>query len=53
MNITNEAIKLLASKSWVEILTEDKLKIFGLFSVIGGWSPPIKVGQPVKVEINN
>lgn len=27
--------------------------MFGLLSVIGGWSPPMRTGQPVQVQINN
>jgi len=53
VNLVNIAFKQLATKPWAEFSKEDKQRVFGLLAVISGWSPPLRSGQPVQVEINN
>lgn len=49
----NSSIESIAKKSWSEFRLADKQTIFGLLAVVGGWTPPIRTGQPVQIEINN
>ena len=49
----NQVIEQLASKRWNELSEVYKQVVFGTLAVVGGWTPPIRTGQSVQVEINN
>jgi hypothetical protein len=51
--VINQVIEQLAEKKWSELTEVYQQVVFGTLSVVGGWTPPIRTGQPVQVEINN
>lgn len=53
VELTNGVISAIGEKNWDTFSQDEKLKTYGVLAVIGGWTPPLKTGQPVQVEINN
>jgi len=53
VEVINQVIEQLAEKKWSELTEVYKQVVFGTLAVVGGWTPPIRTGQPVQVEINN
>jgi hypothetical protein len=51
--VINQVIDELAEKKWNELSDTYKQVVFGTLAVVAGWTPPIRTGQPVQVEINN
>ena len=46
-------IHQISTKKWTELSEVYQQVVFGILAVVAGWTPPIKTGQPVQVEINN
>jgi hypothetical protein len=53
VEVINQVIDELAEKKWNELSETFKQVVFGTLAVVAGWTPPIRTGQPVQVEINN
>mmetsp|Transcript_23267 Transcript_23267/g.22850 ORF Transcript_23267/g.22850 Transcript_23267/m.22850 type:complete len:87 (-) Transcript_23267:121-381(-) len=53
MNKLNLSIDKLSQMNWADFSDHDKNIVFGLLSVVGGWTPSLRTGQLVLAEINN